>query len=211
MHIAGKLTLSSTGATRVHAFSHYVRRHRWEDAAAASNGKAADSALPYNIPARYVHCDQSDAGALDILFSNLSADEAVRLSRTRWGIINMWRSIGGRAKRDPLAFCDARTVSDADLLPVRAVTGGGVYTGLTQGSGFETWHARPNPKHKWYFASEMSSDEVALIRIYDSKRDGRARRVLHSAFEDPKTKDSKSLRQSIEVRCLVFWEDQSLE
>ncbi len=50
-----------------------------------------------------------------------------------------------------------------------------------------------------------------IIKCFDSIKDGRtARRVPHSAFVDPtNTNDLK--RESIEIRCLVFWEDQPTE
>ena len=54
----------------------------------------------------------------------------------------------------------------------------------------------------------MTPEEVLLIKIFDSKRDGRARRVPHSAFVDPRTVHDNRPRKSIEVRCLVFWENE---
>ena len=45
-----------------------------------------------------------------------------------------------------------------------------------------------------------------LIKCFDSKVDGRARRVPHSAFVDPST-EHESPRESIEVRALVFHPD----
>ena len=61
----------------------------------------------------------------------------------------------------------------------------------------------------WYYASEMSLDEMLMIKCFDSKKDGRARRAPHNAFRTEY--DSWAPRQSIEVRCLVFWEDQEVE
>jgi hypothetical protein len=51
---------------------------------------------------------------------------------------------------------------------------------------------------------------VILIKCFDSKLDGRARRVPHTAFSVPGTEDKEG-RESIEVRCLVFHEDDTLE
>lgn len=72
----------------------------------------------------------------------------------------------------------------------------------------ETWGVAANPSHRWYFASQMTPDEVLLIKCYDSKEDGRARRTPHSAFKTDL--DEGPARESIEVRCLVFWEDQEV-
>ncbi len=47
---------------------------------------------------------------------------------------------------------------------------------------------------------------MLLIKCFDSKTDGRARRVPHSAFVDEGNED-KPMRESIEVRALVFHPD----
>ena len=49
-----------------------------------------------------------------------------------------------------------------------------------------------------------------LIKCYDSDLDGRARRVPHTALVNPEIVDTAP-RETIEVRALVFYEDQSTE
>ena len=66
-------------------------------------------------------------------------------------------------------------------------------------------------KHQWYYKDRLTPDEVILIKCFDSKIDGRARRVPHSAFVDPEAREDEETRESIEVRALVFHEDQSHE
>lgn len=51
-------------------------------------------------------------------------------------------------------------------------------------------------------------EEVLLIKCYDSKVDGRARRAPHLAIFDKSTVHERS-RESTEVRVLVFHEDQA--
>jgi len=63
---------------------------------------------------------------------------------------------------------------------------------------------------RWFYKSNLSPDEVILIKCFDSKKDGRARRVPHTAFHIPGTEDKEG-RESIEVRALVFHEHESLE
>lgn len=58
--------------------------------------------------------------------------------------------------------------------------------------------------------SGQTPSEVTLIKCFDSKLDGRARRVPHTAFVNPATIDEEA-RESIEVRALVFSEDTSAE
>jgi hypothetical protein len=74
----------------------------------------------------------------------------------------------------------------------------------------ETLTVKPNPEHKWHYLHGQTPAQVLLIKCYDSKLDGRARRVPHTAFVDPETVDEEA-RESIEVRCLVFHEDEVAE
>ena len=139
-------------------------------------------------------------------------EEVNALGKTRWGIINVWRPIAP-IRRDPFAVCDASTVAEEDLVGKRAnlPKGKGTFENVSSGQGFETWGAYANSKHKWYYQSNMTPEEVMFVKCYDSKKDGRARRSPHSAFVDPKTKNDPRPRESIEVRCLVFWEDQEVD
>ena len=59
----------------------------------------------------------------------------------------------------------------------------------------------------------MTPDEVMLLKCFDSRGDGMpggtkglAVRTPHTAFIDPNTPKDAPGRQSIEVRCLVFYE-----
>jgi len=50
----------------------------------------------------------------------------------------------------------------------------------------------------------MRTDEVLLLKCYDSALDGRARFLPHTAFIDPTTPPDAAPRESIELRTLVF-------
>jgi hypothetical protein len=91
---------------------------------------------------------------------------------------------------------DAHSVPDADLVPV-----GLIYPDRRG----ETLTVKPNPAHRWYFKYGQRPDEVMLIKCFDTARDGRARRVPHSAFVNALEED-KDERESIEVRALVFYD-----
>jgi hypothetical protein len=137
--------------------------------------------------------------------------EAEELAKKRWGIINVWRPIR-TITRDPFAVCDARSVPDSDLfgniahLPPK---GSDTFENVTPGSSFETWSVKANPNHKWYYVPNMTPGDVVFVKCFDSKKDGRARRAPHAAFIDPRTKDDPTPRESIEVRCLVFWDEDA--
>lgn len=122
----------------------------------------------------------------------------------------MWRPIGGPILRDPLAVCDARSCDESDLRKVYAqLPSRGDGSKVSKGKGFEVFNVAHNPSHKWYYASKMTPEETLMIKCFDSKKDGRARRTPHTAFQTEF--DQGPPRQSIEVRCLVFWENESVE
>ena len=202
----------STGATRVHPFSHLIRRQPWAEAVQAARGKDGTEVVRTQNPAMFIHVDQSYIGAEMILRDNMAPEETAKLRETRWGIINVWRPIERKVTREPLAVCDARSVRESDLRPVMGFLPAKGQNGLgnvSHGETVELWNVAYSPCHKWYYASEMTPDEVLMIKCFDSKLDGRARRSPHSAFQSDN--DHGPARQSIEVRCLVFWEDQEVE
>ena len=123
--------------------------------------------------------------------------EADALLAGRVQIINVWRPIK-TVERDPLAFANATSVPDTDLVPLGLI--------YPQRKG-ETYGVRHNEAHRWHYRSRLTPEDVILIKCFDSKTDGRARRVPHSAFEDPDTKEGTPSRESIEVRALVFHPD----
>jgi hypothetical protein len=52
----------------------------------------------------------------------------------------------------------------------------------------------------------MTTDEVVLLKCYDSLTDGTARWTAHGAFDDPGAPPGATPRESIEIRTLVFYE-----
>jgi hypothetical protein len=62
----------------------------------------------------------------------------------------------------------------------------------------------------WFYKSGLTRDEVLLIKCFDSKLDGRARRAPHTAFPVANAEEKEG-RESIEIRALVFHEDGTLE
>ncbi|PYH49362.1 uncharacterized protein BP01DRAFT_400732 [Aspergillus saccharolyticus JOP 1030-1] len=174
-----------TGATRTFIFDHTIRRPTRE-----SSNSSSSSAL--RSPVFQVHIDQSFPAALERVRFHLP-DEADVLLQGRYQIINVWRPLKP-VRRDPLALAAAHTVADADLIPIKLI--------YPHREG-ETYSVRANLATKWYYRHAQTPDWVTLIKCYDSKTDGRARRVPHSAFEIPGTEHEEP-RESIEVRVLVF-------
>ena len=183
--------MSSTGASKIFIFDHTIRRQ-------SSDTRTTD---PANVsqtlrgPVQRVHIDQSYKAGPERVKHHLPA-EAEGLLKGRYQIINVWRPIK-IIRKDPLGVADATSVPDDDLVPVQLIYPDRVG---------ETFTVRPNPNHRWYYLRQQTPEEVMLIKCFDSKVDGRARRVPHSAFVDPST-EHEIARESIEVRALVFHPD----
>ncbi|KAI1269044.1 hypothetical protein F5Y18DRAFT_373436 [Xylariaceae sp. FL1019] len=207
-----------TGATRAHCFSHVVRRDTAESniealkQREATLGKDAISdqeGFGKIVPARYAHVDQSAQGARELLAQTLP-DEAEKLTKTRWGTVNVWRPIR-TVHRDPLCLVDGRTLSDEDLVPMDATPPKGtseLFKSVSQGDGFQTLEIRANPKHEWYYVSEMEPDEAWMFKCYDSRNTSESR-CCHASFRPPNTANEEP-RQSMEMRFFVFYENESL-
>ncbi len=172
-----------TGADRVFIFDHTIRR-----APAGSKGDKLNRA-----PVQQVHIDQTYDASLSRVPHHLP-DEADELVKGRVQIINVWRPIS-TVQRDPLAVADAHSVPESDLVARQLI--------YPNRNG-ETFSVKHSPGQKWYYRSGLAPDQVLLIKCFDSKTDGRARRVPHTAFEDPSAPSDAPTRESIETRALVF-------
>jgi hypothetical protein len=102
-----------------------------------------------------------------------------------------------RVETWPLAFCDAKSIDASALVPTDLVYADKVG---------ETYSFVHNPKHRWFYYSRLTPEEVILLKIFDSRTDGTARLTAHTAFEDPTSRPSAPHRRSIELRTLVFWD-----
>lgn len=240
------ILLHSSGCSRVEVISHMSRKHRFDEAQSDAATKGDKEFVTKNNPAasillvhctantdcfqRFVHVDQSYRGAEQILYLNMDEDEADRLTKTRWGIQNVWIPIENTVTRDPLAFCDYQSLDENDLRTVVAnlpPPGAGEYGNVSknvkhkqraeyssngeQAARYEVANLAHNPNQQWYFASNQTPEEAWVFKIFDSKKDGRARCAVHSSFPLEGQGDSGKARQSVEVRCFVFWEDESPE
>ncbi|KAJ6607246.1 hypothetical protein B0H10DRAFT_1818628, partial [Mycena sp. CBHHK59/15] len=71
----------------------------------------------------------------------------------------------------------------------------------------ETFGVKYNLNQKWKYFSGMAPDEFILIKCYDSLQGGSvALFTPHTTFSDLKTPEGVPLRESIELRSLVFYD-----
>ncbi|HEV7995739.1 MAG TPA: CmcJ/NvfI family oxidoreductase [Stellaceae bacterium] len=174
----------ATGAARVVAFDHIVR-----------NAGRSEKGSAIKIPAKRVHNDYT-AWSSPQRVRDLMGDEAEELLKHRYAIINLWRPISGPVLESPLTLCDAQSLSEENLIASDLK-----YPDRTG----ETYSITYNPKQRYYYFPKMQSDEVVLIRCFDSAAQGAARFSAHTGFDDPTSPPDAPPRESLEVRMLVFY------
>jgi hypothetical protein len=171
-----------TGAARAVAFEHDVR----------SASPAERDATGARQAVKVVHDDYTEKSAPERVRLYLPK-EAGALLKERYAVINVWRAIRGPVLDTPLAVCDAQSIAQDDVIPTE------------EGVKHEVYMFNYSSNHRWYYFSAMTTNEVLLLKCFDSIRDGRARLTAHSAFDLPAVPAHTQARQSIEVRALVFF------
>jgi hypothetical protein len=205
------------GVKKVVIFDHTIRR-RVKDAP--------------RQPVQQVHVDQTPKAAEARVFRHLPKEEAEELVKGRYQIVNVWRPIENPASDFPLAVIDWRSTNPKDLIevdllyPKRSENDDGDDRGKetlppvidsTSTEGYvatgETFAVAPSDNHRFHYLKDMTTDETLFIKCFDSRSDGKqggkpgvAAYTPHTAFIDPDTPKDAPGRQSIEVRCLVFYE-----
>ena len=139
--------------------------------------------------------------------------ESVQKSGRRFAIINVWRNIQPvPVATHPMALCDAQTVTPQDLV---------VFEIHYPDRIGENYFSKYSPRHQMYYYPGMTRDEALLIKQWDSagpmaRSDGAlgddndnnapCTFSFHSAFDAPDTPVDAPDRWSIEVRCMVVYE-----
>jgi len=184
---AEKLLAAVTGGTRVLVFDHTIRRR-------TPGVEDRTPGVP-RLPVPRIHGDYTELSGPQRV-RDLMGEEAEALLRRRFAIVDVWRPIRGPLRDAPLAVCDAGSVAPGDWVPQDLV--------YSDRAG-EIFALTYNPAHRWFYAPAMRTDEVLLLKCFDSAKDRRARFMPHTAFEDPTTPPDVLPRESIELRALVFF------
>ncbi|MBV9248503.1 MAG: hypothetical protein JO227_04560 [Acetobacteraceae bacterium] len=182
-----RLIASVTGGHRVVIFDHTIRRR-------TPGVEDRTPGIPRQ-PATRIHGDYTEKSGPQRV-RDIMGSEADELLRRRFAIVNLWRPIRGPLLDSPLALCEAGTVAASDW-----VTQDLVYRDRVG----EIYALAYNPAHRWFYAPAMSRDEAVLLKCFDSAKDGRARFMPHTAFDDPTTPADAPPRESVELRTLVFF------
>ena len=179
-----------TGADQIIIFDH-TRRSNNLDGANNHDGRRG--------PAIRVHSDYTEKSGPQRAIDTLGDAEFKRILAKGGQVIqvNVWRPITGPVESSPLALADSASIPQDDLIatdqrfPDRI---GEIYS-LAHGM-----------RHRWYYAPEMTPEEVILIKGWDSIDDGRARFTPHGAFEHPSQTAKSKPRESIETRTYLVFE-----
>ncbi len=181
---AEALIAQVSGAKRVAIFDHTIRTGDADERAARN----------IREPVLWAHNDYTEWSGPQRV-RELMPEEAAALLERRFAVVQVWRAIE-TIRSNPLAFTDARSVKPEDLLPAERRYPNRVG---------ETYQLLYNPAHRWHWFPAMEPDEALVFKTYDSAKDGRARFVPHTSFEDPTTPAGAPPRRSIEVRGFAFF------
>jgi len=184
-----ELVKRTSGATRVLLFDHTLR----------SGDEGERETRFIREPVLSAHNDYTEWSGPQRV-RDLLPDEAETLLERRFAIIQVWRSIAHPILKNPLTIADARSVQPEDLhvserrYPDRVG---------------QTYRLTYNPAHQWFYFPAMRRDEALVFKVYDSKKDGRARFVPHTSFENPLAPADALPRRSIEIRTLAFFDEKN--
>lgn len=200
------INTTRTGASRTHIFDHTIRKPNSVQSSHDSGVVSHEEEKPFPGPTHSVHVDQSYESALSRVTHHLPKDDVPHLLKGRIQLINLWRPIK-TVRRDPLAVSNSHSVPEEDLVPIPVVYPKGDRTGATLS-------VKHRDSHEWFYKHHQTPDEVLIFKCFDNragvesaeKWNWRAKRVPHSAFAIPGT-EAEEGRESIEVRALVFHED----
>ncbi|KAJ6019883.1 hypothetical protein N7499_002970 [Penicillium canescens] len=156
-----------------------------------------ENAAPPVFP---VHIDHTVEGGLKRIRRHLTELEASMYLTPNFKarIINLWRPLRTPVEECPIAICDPRSIDPADLLAADRVT---------PDFALEVYYVKYNPNQKWFWLPNQTTDEFLVFVNYDS--DCRLDKspwmtCPHAAFVEPGSSDGAALRESVEVRLIVF-------
>lgn len=180
------LIKARTGAVRVDIFDHTLR----------SGDEDTRNEKKVREPVLSVHNDYTDWSGPQRVRDTLPEDEAEDLLSRRFAIVQVWRAIRNPIQSNPLAICDARTLSADNLIASERR--------FPHRVG-ETYRISYDPDQRWFYFPEMRRDEALMFKVFESETDGRARFTAHTSFVDPTTPAGAPPRESIEMRAFVFF------
>lgn len=180
-----KLIKEQSGGQRVYVFDHTLRT--------ADESRLAERWI--RNPVHGVHNDYTERSAPQRVRDFLP-EEADALLAGRYGIIQTWRPLNKPVESEPLALIDGSTIPEVGFIP---------YQRRYKDRTGETYHISYSEEHRWYYFPRMTRDEVIVFKVFDTDPGAGVRFTAHSAFTDPTSPPNANIRESIEMRALVFY------
>jgi hypothetical protein len=149
-------------------------------------------------PGHVVHTDMSDSIVAG--FTERWRPRQGGRTVQRFAHYNLWRALSPPPQDIPLALCDARSVSPADLVDADSILD---IPGKPESSTVAVV-VRHNTEHRWSYFPNLMRHEVLVFKSHDSDPH-QPRQVPHSAFRDRSCPTGVATRISIEARVVAFW------
>lgn len=185
-------------AARVFVFDHVTRNASRASAERASARKTSMLADGYVAQVHGDYTVRSGFSRARQLFESHETPERLeRALRGRFAFVNVWVPLA-TVKRDPLGLLEWHSQRPQDVRTVRII--------FPHRVG-EVYRVAHSPTQRWVYYPEMECGECLVFKVFDSATDGRARFSLHSAFEDPTSPPDAPARESVELRCIVFFDE----
>ncbi|CAF1130689.1 unnamed protein product [Adineta steineri] len=152
-------------------------------------------------PALYPHVDIASSAVQGLVKILLDTEEAEKAIQNRIQIMNVWRPLGSNViTQQPLTICDYSSVNADKDVHEYTVRGAKLHSaGLLMSRDAQDIH-------KWYYLSQMRSDEMFVFKMADTKSDV-ARFACHTAFINEQEAIPNVQQTSLEVRCLILYDE----
>jgi hypothetical protein len=180
------IIMDAIGATNVVVFDHTFRT--LNNAVLETNNTRE--------PVKAVHNDYTDRSARQRLRDIMGDEEADKLLKRRFAIVQTWRPINHPVFTEPFALADGRTIPSSGFIAMERR-----YSHRTA----ETYHISYDPKHVFYYLPEMTPEETYIFKVYDSDKNAGVPFTGHTAFDDPTSSPEAQPRESVETRALAFF------
>ncbi|KAF2124978.1 putative CmcJ-like methyltransferase [Dothidotthia symphoricarpi CBS 119687] len=177
------------GAERVQVFDFQVRKSHPEFPISTGG------TYQFQQPSTILHVDTTPAFTKELV--ERYNPDTLKLKSRRYQYVNVWKPLRGPVKSWPLAVCDNTTVDTANDLQARDI----VYPEDV----VESYQVHFNPKHKFYYVSGQQTNEAWVMLQSDS---GGWTGTPHTAFPNPWAIHDAQGRESVEVRALVFYDEE---
>jgi hypothetical protein len=149
-------------------------------------------------PAVRAHVDYTITSGIKRAKDILSKNRYNKLIKDKRRIIqiNIWRPLSNIVLSSPLAFADASSIEQADLIATDQRFPDRVG---------EIYHLAYNAYQQWYWLPKMSSNEFLIFKGWDSSNDkGLVKFTPHTSFNLAKQNVIKNPRESIEARAFLI-------